>query len=145
MRLTAEALVVEGDDGAVTGDFAENFLEVGSFGEVAIDRGEAHVGNGIETTQGFHHALADDGGWDLGFAGAFKLANDAGDHALDAIIVDRALAGGNCDLTTMSSRSCTRSKVVKRPPQSGHSRRRRIDAFSSVGRLSFTLVFSQAQ
>ena len=48
-------------------------------------------------------------------------------------------------LTTVSSLSCTRSKVVKRPPQSGHTRRRRMAAFSSVGRLSFTCVFSPAQ
>ena len=38
----------------------------------------------------------------------------------------------------VSSRSCTRSKVVKRPPHSGQSRRRRIAAPSSDGRLSFT-------
>ena len=48
-------------------------------------------------------------------------------------------------LTTVSSRSCTRSNVVKRPPQSGQMRRRRMAAFSSVGRLSFTCVFSPAQ
>jgi hypothetical protein len=46
---------------------------------------------------------------------------------------------------TMISRSCTRSKVVKRPPQSSQLRRRRIDWFSSVGRLSLTWVFSQPQ
>ena len=43
-------------------------------------------------------------------------------------------------LTTCSSRSCTRSKVVNRPPQSGQMRRRRIDEESSVGRESFTCV-----
>jgi hypothetical protein len=46
---------------------------------------------------------------------------------------------------TTISRSCTRSKVVKRPPQSSQLRRRRIDWFSSVGRLSLTWVFSQPQ
>src|ERR1700674_5238939 len=43
-------------------------------------------------------------------------------------------------LMTASSRSCTRSKVVKRNPQARHSRRRRIAAESSVGRESLTWV-----
>jgi hypothetical protein len=42
--------------------------------------------------------------------------------------------------TTISSRNCTRSKVVKRPPQSEQMRRRRIEDASSVGRESFTCV-----
>jgi len=42
------------------------------------------------------------------------------------------------DLTTTISRSCTRSKVVKRAPQLSHWRRRRIAVLSSVGRESFT-------
>src|SRR5215472_4595361 len=48
-------------------------------------------------------------------------------------------------LTTTSSRSWTRSTVVKRPPHSGQCRRRRIAEFSSVGRLSFTCVSSCPQ
>src|ERR1700680_3855139 len=43
-------------------------------------------------------------------------------------------------LTTISSRSCTRSKVVKRWPQAVHTRRRRKAALSSLGRESFTWV-----
>src|ERR1700736_2898298 len=43
-------------------------------------------------------------------------------------------------LITTSSRSCTRSKVVKRKPQARHTRRRRIAAESSVGRESLTWV-----
>ena len=43
-------------------------------------------------------------------------------------------------LTTVSSRSCTRSKVVKRPPQSAQTRRRLIVVWSSLGRESFTCV-----
>jgi hypothetical protein len=40
----------------------------------------------------------------------------------------------------VSSRSCTRSNVVKRPPHCGFTQdlRRRIAAPSSEGRLSFT-------
>ena len=45
-------------------------------------------------------------------------------------------------LTMTSSRSCTRSKVVKRPPHSGQRRRRRIAAPSSDGRESFTWLSS---
>jgi hypothetical protein len=48
-------------------------------------------------------------------------------------------------LTTVTSRSCTRSKVVKRPPQLSHCRRRRIEVLSSVGRESFTWLSSCAQ
>src|SRR5262245_23892353 len=43
-------------------------------------------------------------------------------------------------LITVSSRNCTRSKVVKRKLQARHTRRRRITAESSVGRESFTWV-----
>jgi hypothetical protein len=35
--------------------------------------------------------------------------------------------------------------VVKRPPQSGQTRRRRIATFSSAGRLSFTWVSGEEQ
>src|SRR5665213_2756453 len=47
--------------------------------------------------------------------------------------------------TTTSSRSCTRSKVVKRPPHSGQWRRRRMAELSSEGRLSFTWLSSCPQ
>src|SRR6202140_5323974 len=43
-------------------------------------------------------------------------------------------------LITVSSRNCTRSKVVKRKLQAMQTRRRRITAESSVGRESFTWV-----
>jgi hypothetical protein len=48
-------------------------------------------------------------------------------------------------LTITSSRSCTRSNVVKRDPQDGQKRRRRIAPPSSVGRESFTWVSSWPQ
>jgi hypothetical protein len=41
---------------------------------------------------------------------------------------------------TVSSRSCTRSNVVKRKLHAMQTRRRRITAESSVGRESFTCV-----
>src|SRR5258708_18184884 len=43
-------------------------------------------------------------------------------------------------LMTISSRSCTRSKVVKRKLQVRQTRRRRMTDESSVGRESFTWV-----
>src|SRR5579864_6763586 len=43
-------------------------------------------------------------------------------------------------LMTMSSRNCTRSKVVKRKLQDRQTRRRRMTDESSVGRESFTWV-----
>ena len=45
----------------------------------------------------------------------------------------------------VSSRSCTRSKVVNRPWHSGQERRRRIAAPSSDGRLSFTWLSAWPQ
>ena len=48
-------------------------------------------------------------------------------------------------LITTSSRSCTRSKVVKRKLQVRQTRRRRIAAESSVGRESLTWVSSDPQ
>ena len=143
------------------GDLAQHLVEVGGLAEVAVDRGEAHVGDGIEALQRLHDELADHGGRHLLLAHALELAHDARHHALDALGLDRPLAQRDLDeresfsrsngtrrperLMTMISRSCTRSKVVKRPPQSSQMRRRRIDWFSSVGRLSLTWVFSQLQ
>ena len=46
---------------------------------------------------------------------------------------------------TISSRNWTRSKVVKRPPQSGQMRRRRMEVLSSAGRESLTWVSSDPQ
>src|SRR5712671_6037088 len=50
-----------------------------------------------------------------------------------------------CFFTTVSSRNCTRSKVVKRAAQFGQNRRRLIAPRSSVGRESFTWVSSAPQ
>ena len=80
-----------------------------------------------------------------------------GDHLLDPLRLDRPLAQTRSDterislsrsngtrrplrLITVSSRSCTRSKVVKRTSQATHTRRLRMTAESSVGRESFTCV-----
>src|SRR5438105_3462489 len=47
--------------------------------------------------------------------------------------------------TTINSRSCTRSKVVNRPPHAGQWRRRRMAELSSLGRLSLTCESSCPQ
>src|SRR5271166_5071454 len=47
--------------------------------------------------------------------------------------------------TMVSSRRCTRSKVVKRDPQAGQDRRLRMAAWSSDGRLSRTWVSKSPQ
>src|SRR6516225_9966504 len=68
-----------------------------------------------------------------------------------ATYIDRASLsrskGSRCPffLITVSSRNCTRSKVVKRAPQFGQNRRRRIAPRSSVGRETFTWVSSVPQ
>ena len=123
--------------------FADDRVEVARLAEIAIDRGEADIGDVVERLQPLHHEFADPLGRNVGVALALELAHDAVDHALDALGCDGALAQRDLDrahelvaierrapavfLTTMSSRNCTRSKVVKRPPQSGQMRRRRIE------------------
>jgi hypothetical protein len=135
--------------------------ELARLAEVAIDRGEADIGDVVEALQPLHHQFADLLGGHIAIGRGFELADDAVDHPLDplgsagrlrsAISIERAsLSRSNGmrrpeRLTTVSSLSCTRSKVVKRPPQSGQTRRRRIDVLSSVGRLSFTCVSSELQ
>jgi hypothetical protein len=65
--------------------------------EVAIDRGKAHVGDGIEALQRLHHQLADTEDGIFQFAHAFELAHDARYHAVDALGLDRALAQRDLD------------------------------------------------
>ena len=117
-----------------------------------VDRGEAHIGDGVEPLQRLHDQPADRRGLHLVLAHVLELAHDAatpcarrargrsGASAARSAPSASACRGrtacaGPLRLTTVSSRSCTRSKVVKRPPQSAQTRRRRMVAFSSVGRL----------
>ena len=76
---------------------AEEGLEVLGFAEVAVDAGEADVGDGVHFFQCFHDEFAELGGGDVGFAGGFELADDAGDDALDPFVLDGALAEGDAD------------------------------------------------
>ncbi len=139
------------------GEFAEHGLEVLGLAEIAIDRGEAHIGDVVELAQMLHHDLADRLRGDFRLAAAFELAHDrrtpssrpAPDPTgrLRKLICSErtSLSRSNgtrrpLRLITVSSRNCTRSKVVKRKLQAMHTRRRRITAESSVGRESFTCV-----
>src|SRR4030095_982565 len=74
------------------GDLPQYLVEVSRLPEVAIDRGEAHISNGVEALQGIHDELADHGGGHLLLSHAFELAHDARDHTVDAFGLDRALA-----------------------------------------------------
>ena len=107
-------------------------------------RGEADIGDRVERLQALHHHLADPAPrasrfrrWSRSGAGsrrrAARSARAATGRLRQAIAIERSsLARSNgsrrsSDLTTVSSRSWTRSKVVKRAPQSSHWRRRRIE------------------
>src|SRR4051812_3610674 len=48
-------------------ELADEFLEVLDLAEIAVDRGEAHIGDGVERVERIHHLLADLIGGDLGF------------------------------------------------------------------------------
>ena len=67
--------------------FGERRLEILGLAEIAIDRGEAHIGDIVEVAQIGHHRLADRLRRNLAFALAFELAHDLRDH-----LVDRARA-----------------------------------------------------
>src|SRR4029450_7671656 len=102
-----------------------------------------HIGDVVERAQMLHHGLTDHLGGDLGLAAGLELADDGGDHLLDPLRLSLPLSNGPrrpLRLITVSSRNCTRSKVVKRKLQATHTRRLRITEESSVGRESFTCV-----
>src|SRR5882672_6636237 len=79
------------------GEVGDELLEVPGLAEIAIDRGEAHIGHRIERAQRIHHQLADLRRGNLALAGAFQPPHDAVDHAFDALRVDRPLAAGDRD------------------------------------------------
>jgi len=72
-------------------------LEVFGFAEIAVDAGEADIGDGVDFLEGFHHQFADVAGSDVGLAAGFELADDAVDDALDALVLDRAFAERDAD------------------------------------------------
>src|SRR5206468_8397748 len=79
------------------GEIGDELLEVLGLAEIAVDRGEAHVGHRIERAQRVHHQLADLRGRNLALAGTFEAAHDTVDDALDALGIDRPLAACHLD------------------------------------------------
>src|SRR5690606_12174426 len=71
---------------------AGEFLEIPRFGEVAIDRGEADVGDRIQLAQALHHHLPDPRRRHFAFACGFNLALDAGDELVEPLLRYSALA-----------------------------------------------------
>src|SRR5258707_979521 len=65
--------------------------------EIAVDRGEADIGDLVETGKRLHDETADDVSRDLALARALELADHRVDDALDALAFDRALAQGAVD------------------------------------------------
>src|ERR1700752_4233329 len=79
------------------GEIGDELLEVAGLAEVAIDRGEPHIGHRIQRAQRVHHQLADLRRGNLALAGAFEAPDDAVDHALDTLGIDRPLAASHRD------------------------------------------------
>src|SRR5690348_10794862 len=75
----------------------DELAEILRLAEIAIDRGEADIGDRIERRQHFHHQLADHVALDFGLARAFELTDDGIDRALDAFAFDRPLAQRDLD------------------------------------------------
>src|SRR5262249_8876802 len=81
------------DPGVVlAGQLAEHRLEILGLAEIAIDRGEADIGDVVELAQMLHHDLADRLRRNLGLAATLELAHDGRDDLLDALAVARPLA-----------------------------------------------------
>src|SRR6185437_12093078 len=78
-------------------ELADEILEVLDLAEIAVDRGEAHIGDRIERVERVHHLLADLVRGDLGFAGALEPPHDGTNDALDALGIDRPLACRDLD------------------------------------------------
>src|SRR3546814_15089949 len=74
------------------GDRGREFLEILGFGEIAIDAGEADIGDIVEALERLHHHRADLLRLDFILARGFELALDSRYEAFDPRAVDRALA-----------------------------------------------------
>src|SRR3546814_6868110 len=69
----------------------DELFEIACLPEIAVDRGETHVGHLVERRQGVHHQLADQLGGNLRLARRFQTADDAVHHPRDALRVDLTL------------------------------------------------------
>src|SRR5262245_54535381 len=77
--------------------FTQHLFEILGLAEIAVDRGEAHIGDIVKGPQPLHDKIADGLRRDIGFAGAFELADDRRHHPLDPVGIDRPLAQGDLD------------------------------------------------
>src|SRR5262245_44692259 len=77
---------------AVLRQFVEHGFEILGLAEIAIDRGEAHIGDVVERTQRLHYHLAHGLGGDFALALALELAHDLGHGLVDTLGLDRTLA-----------------------------------------------------
>src|SRR5215475_10207045 len=84
-------------DVLVSRQFSEHPLEILGFTEIAVDRGEAHIGDIVEIAQVRHHGFPDRLAGDFALAEAFEVAHDPGNGLLDAVRIDVALAHRNGD------------------------------------------------
>src|SRR5215475_8095435 len=76
-------------------ELAEHGFEILGLAEIAIDRGEADIGDVVELAQMLHHDLTDRLRGNLRLAAALELAHDGGYHLLDPLRIDGALAQGD--------------------------------------------------
>src|SRR5262245_21412963 len=77
--------------------FTQHLFEILGLAEIAIDRGEPHIGDVVKGSQPLHDEIADGLRGDIGFAGAFELADDRRYHALDPVGIDRSRAQRDLD------------------------------------------------
>src|SRR6185437_11626574 len=82
---------------AVGPDAADELAEILGLAEIAVDRGEADIGDLVEAGERLHDEAADDLGRDLALARAFELADQRIDDPLDALGLDRPLAQRDID------------------------------------------------
>src|SRR4029079_7060453 len=83
--------------GFVRRQFGERGLEILGLAEIAVDRGETHIGDIVELAQIGHHRFADRLGGYLALAEALELADNLRHHLVDALGLDRPLAQRDLD------------------------------------------------
>lgn len=72
-------------------------FKIARFGEIAVDRGKADIGDGIDPFETIHDELANPRRGHFGISGGFNPTLDARDKAIDLFIGDTPLAAGEGD------------------------------------------------
>src|SRR6266513_347957 len=81
----------------IRGDPPDKFAEILRLPEIAVDRGEADIGNLIKCRQRFHDQFADVLARNLGVARTFELAHQGVDDSFHPLGFDRPLAQRDID------------------------------------------------